>query len=99
MSKIIIPGEPTEDAVKYKKNCPDFQCMEDGTKTRECNYCQLSTECRQTGKKLDGTFTNMKSDYIPVMDLEEGIVLEWEYFCTGMFPEENRSPFDEDKVS
>ena len=99
MSKIIIPGEPTEDSIKYKKDCPDFQCMEDGTITRECKYCQLSTDCRQTGKRPDGVWANMKNDYVPIMDLEEGMILEWEYFCTGMFPEEDRGPLDDDEAS
>ena len=97
---ITIPGEPTPDSVKYKKDCPDFICMDDGTLIRECKYCQLSTQCRQTGIKPDGTWANMKSDYLPIVDLETNEVMEWEYFCTGMFPEEGRNDVvDDDKVS
>ena len=99
-NKITMPGEATEDSIKYNKDCPDFICMDDGTLVRECKYCQLSTECRQTGMKPDGTWVNMQSDYLPVVDLESGEVMEWEYFCTGMFPERGRlAVVEDDKVS
>lgn len=73
----------TSDAARYNKDCPDFECLEDGTLTRECKYCNLSTVCRQVDI-INGQPVPMESHYLPVTNVITGEVLEWQYFCTGM---------------
>jgi hypothetical protein len=72
------------DAETYNKDCEDFECLEDGTLTRECKYCNLSLVCKQIGFE-NGKPISMKSDYLPLRDAKTNEVVEWEYFCTGMY--------------
>lgn len=86
---IIMPrGERvdgrTEDSTKYKKDCDDFVCLEDGTITKECRYCNLSLQCRQIDIGADGKAIPMESHYLPVYDAE-GNLQSHELFCTGMY--------------
>lgn len=90
MSKLLIniPNEErengqTQDSIKYKKDCPDFVCLEDGTVTRECRYCNLSLVCRQVDILPNGDTIGMESHYLPVVG-PNGEITEWQYFCTGM---------------
>lgn len=81
---IRIPNaDGTTDSERYGKDCLDFECLEDGTLTRECKYCNLSLVCRQIDI-INGRSVPMESHYLPVVDLTTGEVQEWQYFCTGM---------------
>jgi hypothetical protein len=73
----------TQDSVKYRKDCPDFECLEDGTITKEYKYCNRSHECRQIGF-MNGKPTGMLAHNLPVLDplINE---IEWYSFCTGMY--------------
>lgn len=107
MSKFLIniPNNEREDgktpdSVKYKKDCADFVCLEDGTITRECRYCNLSLVCRQIDIGLDGEAIPMESHYLPVADSVTGEIQGHELFCTGMHdlrPLKER--LEDDKVS
>jgi len=72
----------TQDSARYNKDCRDFECLEDGTITKEYKYCNRSHDCRQTGF-LNGIFVPMESHNLPVLDtiINE---IEWYSFCTGM---------------
>ena len=90
MSKFLIniPNEErengrTQDSIKYNKDCDDFVCLEDGTLTKECKYCNLSLACRQIDILPDGTNIPMESHYLPILDPNNGRIVEWQYFCTG----------------
>lgn len=90
----------TPDAIKYRKDCPDFICLNDGTIYRECRYCELSLKCRQVDI-VDGETVPMESHFCPVVDPVTNEIVTWEYYCTGMY--DNR-PLDErvsgdDKIS
>jgi hypothetical protein len=105
MSKIIktrpgseYDGKRTLDSIHYKKDCPDFVCLEDGTIVRECRYCNLSLICRQVDM-VDGQAVPMEAHRLPMVDAEGNVVAE-ELFCTGMHdirPLVERS--EDDKVS
>lgn len=85
-SKLLINvprSDGTTDAIHYKKDCPDFECLEDGTIMRECKYCNLSFVCRQVDI-VNGQAIPMESHYLPIKDPVTGEDTEWEYFCTGM---------------
>jgi hypothetical protein len=93
-------GGRTQASIKYNKDCPDFECLEDGTIIGECKYCNLSTICRQVGFLLDGTEVPMESNYLPIVNSETGEVITHELFCTGMYdlrPLKER--YEDDKVS
>lgn len=77
-------GGRTKDAAKYKKDCDDFVCLDDGTILGECKYCNLSLVCRQVDVLPNGKVMPMESHYLPVKDAITGETLEWQYFCTGM---------------
>jgi hypothetical protein len=105
MSSIInIPTDErvdgsTADAIKYKKDCGDFACLEDGTLMRECRYCNLSLRCRQVDIGMDGKAIPMGAHYLPVYDAM-GNLISQELFCTGMYdlrPLKER--IEDDKVS
>ena len=90
MSKFLIniPNDEredgrTQDSIKYKKDCPDFVCLDDGTVMRECKYCNLSLMCRQVDIGMDGKPIPMESHYLPVFN-NEGQLVSHELFCTGM---------------
>ena len=89
----------TSDAKKYKKDCSDFVCLDDGTIMRECRYCNLSLQCRQIDIGLNGKSIPMESHYLPVYDANGGLVSH-EFFCTGMY---DLSPYkdrlEDDKIS
>lgn len=107
MSKILlnIPNNErengrTQDSIKYKKDCADFVCLEDGTIVRECKYCNLSLMCKQVDMLPNGEMVPMESDYLPIVDPTTGAVQSHELFCTGMHdlrPLKER--FEDDKVS
>jgi hypothetical protein len=85
-SKFLIKvprADGTTDAQKYRKDCPDFECLDDGTIVGECKYCNLSLVCRQVDI-VNGQTIPMESHYLPVVDPRTGEVVEWQYFCTGM---------------
>ena len=89
----------TQDSIKYKKDCADFVCLEDGTITKECRYCNLSLQCRQIDIGPDGKAISMESHYLPVYDAA-GKLVSHELFCTGMYdlrPYKER--LEDDKVS
>lgn len=89
----------TNDSIKYKKDCPDFKCLNDGTITGEYRYCNLSLMCRQVGVMENGQVVPMEACYLPVAD-ETGQVMSQELFCTGMYdlrPLKER--YEDDKVS
>jgi hypothetical protein len=106
MSKILInvpdserENGRTKDAVKYDKDCPDFECLDDGTIVGECRYCNLSLICRQIGVLDNGEVVGMESHYLPVTN-EDGEVVAHELFCTGMYDwRPYKEKFEDDKVS
>lgn len=96
MSKINFR---TPDSIKYKKDCPDFVSLKDGTFTGDYRYCQLSLNCRQVGVLPNGNFVTMEAHRLPLYD-EFGNKKAEELFCTGMFdlrPLKER--IEDDKVS
>ncbi len=72
----------TDDAIKYRKDCGDFICLNDGTIFRECKYCNLSLQCKQIDV-VNGEPIQMESHYCPIVDPETQKIIEWEYYCTG----------------
>ena len=100
---IILPNDErengrTQDAIKYDKDCDDFQCLDDGTIVRECRYCNLSVRCQQTDELPDGTVVGMESHFLPVFNAAG--VLSHELFCTGKHdPRPLKERFEDDKVS
>ena len=90
MSKLLIrvpnderEGGRSQDSIKYKKDCFDFVCLEDGTIVREYRYCNLSLQCRQTDILMSGKTVPMEAHYLPVYDAK-GTIVSHELFCTGM---------------
>lgn len=99
MSDLYTCSMATSDSVRYKKDCKDFLCLNDGTITKDCKYCDLSRECRQIDI-VDGQPVPMESHYCPVVNPSTGEVVEWEYYCTGKHdirPKKER--IEDDKVS
>ena len=91
MSKLLlnIPNNErengcTQDSIKYKKDCDDFVCLDDGTIVRECRYCNLSLMCRQIDILPNGKEMPMEGNILPVYD-EKGQLVEHAIFCTGMY--------------
>lgn len=106
MSNIIkISNQDREDgrspdSKKYKKDCPDFMCLDDGTIIGECKYCNLSLQCRQIDVMPDGTMLSMESNYLPIADAETGEIMSHELFCTGMHDlRPKKEKFEDNKVS
>lgn len=99
MSNLLVSTERTPDSIKYNKDCGDFLSLEDGTITRESKYCNRSEQCRQVGM-INGRPVQMKNHYLPITDPITGEVIEWQYFCTGLYdlrPLKER--IEDDKVS
>jgi hypothetical protein len=70
------------------KDCNDFVCLVDGTRTGDHKYCNLSQLCRQVG---------MKSDWYQFFN-HETKEYDFDYFCQGyLVTEENKK--DDDEVS
>lgn len=90
----------TKDSIKYNKDCPDFECLEDGTIIRECKYCNLSRKCRQVDI-VDGKTIPMESHYCPVVNPITNEIVEWEYYCTGKYDVRSKGErmSGDDKVS
>ncbi len=89
----------TPDAVKYKKDCDDFVCLDDGTIMRECRYCNLSLNCRQIDILPNGKEMPMEGNVLPVYD-ENGALVEHAIFCTGMYDLRSlKERIEDDKVS
>lgn len=72
MSNILIQSE--RDPVKRGKDCPDFCPLDDGTKSGDPRYCNLSLLCSQE---------SMKSDWYRFRDQDGNE--SFDYFCTGMY--------------
>ncbi len=81
MSKILMS---TKDSIKYKKDCKDFECLDDGTLTGDERYCKRSPLCQQTGI-INGKVVNMLTSLLVVKDGITGEVIEHLPFCTGMY--------------
>jgi hypothetical protein len=89
----------SDDSIRYKKDCADFVCLNDGTIYRECKYCELSRQCKQIDF-VDGEAIPMESHYCPVKDPNTGELIEWEYYCTGKHDIRSRNErIDDDKIS
>ena len=89
----------SSDSIRYGKDCPDFECLPDGTIVRECKYCRWSQQCRQVDI-IVGIELPMESHYLKIMDPITKEVVEHDYFCTGMHdvrPYNER--LEDDKVS
>lgn len=101
---IVIPsderdGGRTQDSNKYGKDCPDFQCLNDGTIIGDPKYCNLSTQCRQIDVLRNGKVIGMEAHYLPIYDARKEL-LQHELFCTGMHdlrPRKER--LEDDKAS
>jgi len=74
----------TQDAIKYKKDCSDFICLNDATLTKDYRYCELSTQCRQVDVLPNGKSLPMEANYLPMVDTSTGEVVAQELYCTGM---------------
>jgi len=72
MSNIIIPTD--RNPIKRGKDCPDFAPLNDGTKTGDPRYCNLSLHCTQKC---------MRSDWYKFRDQDGNEAFD--YFCTGIF--------------
>jgi len=89
----------TEASIKYKKDCCDFQPLQDGTILGECKYCNLSLNCRQVDLSGDKPIS-MEANYLPIADPKTGEIIEHQLFCTGMWdlrPLKER--LEDDKIS
>jgi len=87
MSNILIKDEI--DPVKRGKDCADFCPLNDGTKTGDPKYCNLSFQCKQIG---------YKSDWVQIIDWKTNEVKDHDYLCTGMkVGEEDKGQDDEAK--
>lgn len=71
----------TIEAIKYGKDCKDFEVLKDGTITGDYRYCNLSNLCRQVDSK-DGKPVGMLSHNLIVYGLNNE-VLEHVCYCTG----------------
>lgn len=78
----------TPDSIKYKKDCPDFICLEDGL-MGDYKYCNLSTICTQAGY-LDGKPVPMENHYCPVVDPKTNELSHYDYYCTGKYDSRHR---------
>lgn len=69
MSNIIIPGK-----AKHNRDCQDWCPLNEGTRTGDPKYCDLSLQCKQI---------NMKSDWYEFRDADGNA--SFDYFCVGMY--------------
>jgi len=86
ISKLAIAKESdgrTTDSKKYKKSCPHFLCLEDGTITKDYKYCDGSEVCRHTGLR-GGKVVPMEGHYLSVFNPQNNEI-EWVEYCTGMY--------------
>jgi hypothetical protein len=83
MSNIIIPNE--RDPLKRGKSCPHFCPLEDGTKSGDPRYCNLSLHCKQVG---------MISDWHKFRDQDGNEAFD--YFCTGVYATEEHRGIDKE---
>ena len=72
------------DSIKYKKDCPDFVCLKDGTLIGDYKYCNLSTICTQSGY-LNGKSVPMENHYCPVVNSKTNELSHYDYYCTGKY--------------
>lgn len=84
MSDVLVSIERTTDSIKYNKDCRDFISKKDGTIVGESKYCEMSELCHQMDM-LNGRPVQMESHYLPITDSTTGEVIEWQYFCTGVY--------------
>jgi len=100
MGNVIVLGERTLDSEKYKKDCGDFECLNDGTLTGEYRYCRWSSECRQIDYDECFNVIAMESHYLPVFDPLNNELIEHELFCTGFYEKrQGNERYEDDKVS
>lgn len=67
------------------KDCSDFECLNDGTRTGDPKYCHLSRLCKQLDYKSDYLyFRNSKNEE------------DFDYFCTGIKITEETQHIDEE---
>lgn len=85
MSNIIIPVD--RDPIKRGKDCPDWEPLEDGTKTGDTKYCNKSLLCRQLG---------FFSDFTQILDVKTGEIIDRDYLCTGMKITDENKGLDEE---
>lgn len=91
---------PTNDAIKFNKDCQNFKNLDDGTITGEYRYCNLSLQCRQIDVLRNGDVVSMESHYLPIIDSITSEVLSHELFCTGMHDlRPYYEKFEDDKIS
>ena len=74
---------PTKDSIKYRKDCEDFECLDDGTMTGDERYCKKSHLCKQIGF-INGKEISMLTSLLVVKDGVNGEVIEHLPFCTGL---------------
>jgi hypothetical protein len=84
MSLIITPDSICR--LKLKKDCRDFEPMDDHTVVGEWKYCAKSFDCRQIG---------YKSDYVQLEDPKTGKIINHEYLCCGILFQKNEMEIDE----
>jgi hypothetical protein len=83
---------------RFKKDCVDFQPLNDGTLTKEHRYCNLSLNCRQIDIGLDGKAIPMEAHYLTLIT-EDGERYH-ELFCTGQYDFRSLNErVEDDKVS
>jgi len=81
MSEILI--STTNDSLRYKKDCKDFECLKDGTLTGDERYCEKSHRCQQRGFR-NGKSVGMLLGILIIKDIVTGEVIEHLPFCTGI---------------
>jgi hypothetical protein len=72
MTDIIINDKRKDILIK---DCLDFIPLDDGTKTGDFKYCNLSFQCRQVGMAAD-RFEGYN---------DNGELIEVDYLCTGKY--------------
>ncbi len=81
MANILIKGSQ-----KHNKDCHEWCPLQDGTKTGDTKYCDLSLLCRQIG---------MKTDRVTYKDPDTG-EFSLDYFCTGFYAKDYELGKDEE---
>ena len=80
MSNIILKTDRVSG-----KDCPDWCPLKDGTLTGDPKYCDHSLDCKQTDVYAKGFITH----WYKFRNVETGEE-DFDYFCTGMYPENYR---------
>lgn len=99
INDVDVGDGPTNDSIKYCKDCEHFKNLDDATIIGDSRYCELSLQCRQVDVLPNGKVVNMEAHRLPLYD-EFGTMVAEELFCTGNFdlrPLKER--IEDDKVS